>query len=295
MNRFQFGDSDGSVSDFDEDQSGLPFPEPLSRTSFLAPDFDPATFLSSLTNRHQSLEDLRQELRGLEQLLNKELLDLVNENYQDFLSLGSALRGGEEKVEGVKVGVLSFQRDVKSIRDKVEARRQEVEELLNEKRRLRTNADVGKDLLDYADRVEELEHRLMIEDKSSQEHAASYESDTESDLYSGESEDSDDDELADGTPAISLKRMERHAQKFVYLTSIATRVGEKHPFLLAQQPRVAKIKSTVLLDLKTALEQATAAGEKQGKRDARTMAVLRLYELMGEDVSAVAALKNLKL
>ncbi|KAJ5941608.1 hypothetical protein N7516_001776 [Penicillium verrucosum] len=295
MNRFQFGDSDGSVSDFDEDPSDLPFPEPLSRTSFLAPDFDPATFLSSLTNRHQSLEDLRQELRGLEQLLNKELLDLVNENYQDFLSLGSALRGGEEKVEGVKVGVLSFQRDVKAIRDKVEARRQEVEELLNEKRRLRTNADVGKDLLDYADRVEELEHRLMIEDKSSQGHATSDESDTESDLYGGESEDSDDDELADGTPAISLKRMERHAQKFVYLTSIAARVGEKHPFLLAQKPRVAKIKSTVLLDLKTALEQATAAGEKQGKRDTRTMAVLRLYELMGEDVSAVAALKNLKL
>ncbi|KAJ6131885.1 COG complex component COG2 [Penicillium samsonianum] len=294
MNRFQFGDSDGSVSDFDEDPSGLPFPEPLSRTSFLAPDFDPATFLSSLTNRHQSLEDLRQELRGLEQFLNKELLDLVNENYQDFLSLGSALRGGEEKVEGVKVGVLSFQRDVKAIRDKVEARRQEVEELLNEKRRLRTNADVGKDLLDYADRVEELEHRLMIEDKSLQEDAPD-ESDTESDLYSGESEDSDDDELADGTPAISLKRMERHAQKFVYLTSIAARVGEKHPFLLAQQPRVAKIKSTVLLDLKSALEQATAAGSKQGKRDARTMAVLRLYDLMGEDVSAVAALKNLKL
>ncbi|CAG8900348.1 unnamed protein product [Penicillium egyptiacum] len=295
MNRFQFSDSDGSVSDFDEDPSGLPFPEPLSRTSFLAPDFDPASFLSSLTNRHQSLEDLRQELRGLEQSLNKELLDLVNENYQDFLSLGSSLRGGEEKVEGVKVGVLSFQRDVKAIRDKVEARRQEVEELLNEKRRLRANADIGKDLLDYADRVEELEHRLMIEDKSSQKAATPDESDTESDLYTGEGEDSDDDELSDGTPAISLKRMERHAQKFVYLTSIAARVGEKHPFLLAQQPRVAKIKSTVLLDLKTALEQATTAGGKQGKSDARTMAVLRLYDLMGEDVSAVAALKNLKL
>ncbi|CAG7962632.1 unnamed protein product [Penicillium nalgiovense] len=293
MNRFQFSDSDGS-SDFDEDPSGLPFPEPLSRTSFLAPDFDPANFLSSLTNRHQSLEDLRQELRGLGQLLNKELLDLVNENYQDFLSLGSSLRGGEEKVEGVKVGVLSFQRDVKTIRDKVEARRQEVEELLNEKRRLRTNADIGKDLLDYADRVEELEHRLMIMDKSSQKEPTQDESDTESDLYSGESADSDDDELPDGTPAISLKRMERHAQKFVYLISIAARVGEKHPFLLAQQPRIAKIKSTVLLDLKTALEQATAGG-KQGKSDARTMAVLRLYELMGEDVSAVAALKNLKL
>ncbi|KAJ5851402.1 uncharacterized protein N7529_010787 [Penicillium soppii] len=295
MNQFQFGDSDGSASDFDEeDPSGLPFPEPLSRTSFLAPGFDPANFLSSLTNRHQSLEDLRQELRGLEQSLNKELLDLVNENYQDFLSLGSALRGGEEKVEGVKVGVLSFQRDVKAIRDKVEARRQEVDELLNEKRRLRTMAEIGKDLLDYADRVEELEHRLMIEDKSSNGDVDPEESDTESDLYSNEDGDGDDEELADGTPAMSLKRLERHVQKFVYLTSIAARVGEKHPFLLAQQPRVVKIKSTVLLDLKTSLEQATAAG-KGSKRDARTMAVLRLYDLMGEDVSAVAALKNLKL
>ncbi|KAJ5672747.1 hypothetical protein N7507_001874 [Penicillium longicatenatum] len=293
MNRFKFGDSDESGSDFDEDSSSLPFPEPLSRTSFLAPDFDPTTFLSSLTNRHQSLEDLRQELRSLEQLLNKELLDLVNENYQDFLSLGTALRGGEEKVEGVKVGLLSFRRDVQSIRDKVEERRREVEGLLNEKRQLRSNADIGKNLLDYADRVEELEHRLMIEDKSSPREASpNDESDAESDLYDDGSEQSDDEELEDGTAPVSLKRLERHVQKYVFLTSIATTVGKDHPFLLAQQPRVSKIKSTVLLDLKTALEQDSHVGEK---RDARTMAVLRLYDLMGEDVSAVAALKNLKL
>jgi hypothetical protein len=68
-------------------------------------------------------------------------------------------------------------------------------------------------------------------------------------------------------------------------------VGESHPFLLAQQPRVGKIKTTVLLDLKTALEQASHAG---AKRDTRTMAVLRLYDFMGEDVSAILALKNLK-
>jgi hypothetical protein len=90
---------------------------------------------------------------------------------------------------------------------------------------------------------------------------------------------------------MSLKKLERHAQKFVYLTSIAARVGEKHPFLISLQPRVAKIKSTLLLDLKSALEQATTTG---GKRDARTLAVLRIYDMMGEDVSAVAALKNLK-
>lgn len=237
---------------------------------------------------------MRQELRSLEQLLNKELLDLVNENYQDFLSLGTALRGGEEKVEGVKVGLLSFQRDVQLIRDKIETRRREVETLLNEKRRLRSHADIGKELLDYADRVEELEHRLMIADKASRREMTTEDdvSDTDSELYGSGSLESDDEELEDGTAPVSLKRLERHVQKYVFLTSISKRVGEQHPFLLAQQPRVAKVKSTVLLDLKTALEQANRTGNK---RNARTMAVLRLYDLMGEDVSAVATLKNLKI
>lgn len=235
---------------------------------------------------------MRQELRSLEQLLNKELLDLVNENYQDFLSLGTALRGGEEKIEGVKVGLLSFQRDVQSIRDKVEARRREVEGLLNQKRQLRTHEDIGKDLLDYADRVEELEYRLMIKNESTARDITEDDgSDSESDVYGTDSDDSDEEELGDGAAPVSLKRLQRHVQKYVFLTSIATRVGESHPFLLAQQPRVGKIKSTVLLDLKTALEQASHAG---AKRDARTMAVLRLYDFMGEDVSAILALKNLK-
>ena len=227
-------------------------------------------------------------------MLNKELLDLVNENYQDFLSLGTALRGGEEKIEGVKVGILSFQRDVQSIRDKIEARRQEVEGLLNEKRQLRTHAELGKDLLDYADRVEELEYRLMIGRTSSlrEEGSATNESDTGSDIYSGDSEESEDDEeLAGGAALISFSRLERHVQKYVFLNSLVARVGDRHPFLVSQQPRVSRIRSTLLLDLKTALEQASHVSEK---RDGPTMAVLSLYDLMGEDISAIAALKHLK-
>ncbi|KAJ5495250.1 hypothetical protein N7539_000366 [Penicillium diatomitis] len=295
MDRFQLADSDGTISDFDEDHSSLPFPEPLSRASFLGDNFDPAVFLSSLRNRHQTLEDLRQELRQLEQGLNKELLDLVNENYQDFLSLGTALRGGEEKVESVKVGLLSFQRDAQGLRDKVDARRQELEGLLNEKRQLRAQADVGKDLLVYADRIEELEYRLMIADKTTPKETDSADaessSDSDTDLYGSGSDDSDAENEDQGTAPVSPKRLERHVQAYVFLNSIAKRVGEQHPFLRAQQPRVSKVRSTILLDLKTALERAGPAGEA---RDARTMAVLRLYDLMGEDVSAVAALKNLK-
>ncbi|KAI9933289.1 hypothetical protein ASPWEDRAFT_53078 [Aspergillus wentii DTO 134E9] len=294
MNRFRFGDSEESTSDFDEDTSGLPFPEPLSRSSFLASDFDAANYLSSLRNRHQSLEDLRQELRNLDQLLSKELLDLVNENYQDFLSLGPALQGGEEKVEGVRVGLLAFQRDIQTIRDKVEARRKEVEQLLGEKRQLRGDANIGKALLDFVDRVEELEQRLMIGDSAArpQEDCAD-DLDSESDFLDSESDESDEESPANksAAPSVSLKRLEHHIQKYVYLTKLSTRIGDEHPFLVGQQPRVTKIRSTVLLDLKTALEQAKHAG---GKQDRKTLEVLRLYNLMGEDTSAVSALKNLK-
>ncbi|KAL4753149.1 hypothetical protein BDW72DRAFT_191297 [Aspergillus terricola var. indicus] len=290
MNKFRFGDSDESASD--DDTSGLPFPEPLSRSSFLAPDFNPATYLSSLTNRHQSLEDLRQELRNLDQLLSRELLDLVNENYQDFLSLGSALEGGEEKVEQVRVGLLAFQRDVQSIRDKVEARQREVAELLNEKKRLRANANIGCALLEFADRIEELEKRLMIGERTPQEKPAEL-SDTDSDFLEsedGEDETEDEDRDDNAPPLVSLKRLERHLQKYVYLTRLSSRVGDEHPFLLAQQQRMSKIRSALLLDLRKALEQTKQAREK---RDTKTLAVLRLYKLMGEDTSAVSALKDL--
>ncbi|KAF7621703.1 oligomeric golgi complex component, COG2-domain-containing protein [Aspergillus flavus] len=296
MNKFRFGDSDESASDLDDDTSGLPFPEPLSRSSFLAPDFDPAKYLSSLTNRHQSLEDLRQELRDLDQLLSRELLDLVNENYQDFLSLGIALQGGEEKVEQVRVGLLAFQRDVQSVRDKVDARYREVEQLVEEKKRLRKNANVGRALLDYVDRVDELERKLMIGDTTpARQGDAVKDLDTDSDLLDSESEGSEDEEIPNGvsaTPLVSLKRLEHHIQKYVYLTRLSSRIGDDHPFLVSQQSRLSKIRSAVLLDLKTALEQAKIAGEK---RDTKTLAVLRLYKLMGEDTSAVSALKNLKI
>ncbi|PYH96153.1 hypothetical protein BO71DRAFT_186040 [Aspergillus ellipticus CBS 707.79] len=292
MNKFRFGDSDESASDFDDDTSGLPFPEPLSRASFLAPDFDPAQYLSSLTNRHQSLEDLRQELRDLDQLLSRELLDLVNENYQDFLSLGSALHGGEEKVEQVRVGLLAFQRDVQAIRDKVETRQQEMEQLLKEKKSLKTATNVGRALLDYASRVEELEKKLMIGDTPRQpQDGSSADLDSDSDLLDSASEESDEEELPNGASLVSLKTLEHHIQKYVYLTRLSSRIGDDHPFLQSQQPRMSKIRSAVLLDLKTALEQASHAGEK---RDTKTLAVLRLYKLMGEDTTAVSALKNMK-
>lgn len=206
------------------------------------------------------------------------------------------MHGGEEKIEQVRVGLLSFQRDVEAIRYKVEARHKEMEQLLSEKKHLKDHANIARALLDFAERVEELEKRLMIDDARTRHPSESVEEiDTDSDLFGSEVDESEDEEQSGGsetTPLVSLKRLQNHIQKYVFLTRLSARIGDDHPFFRNQQPRLSKIRATVLVDLKTALEQANHAGEK---RDTKTLAVLRLYKLMGEDTSAVTALKNLKI
>lgn len=238
---------------------------------------------------------MRVELRDLSQSLNKELLDLVNENYQSFLSLGPALDGGEEKVEEVKVGLLAFHRDVKAIRDSVDARRTEIESLLNEKKKLKQSTAIGKALLDVAERIEELEQRLLISERERAAKEDGEESDEGSDtFFDSEEDEGEDGDMADDTGAaiVSLRKLENHIQKYLYIESMVQRIGDQHPFFVNQEGRMSKIKSTLLLDLGTALNQANRSGEK---RDERMLVVTKLYGLIGEETDAVTALKKMKI
>lgn len=217
-------------------------------------------------------------MRGLSHGLNKELLDLVNENYQDFLSLGGTLKGGEEKIEEAKLGLLSFQRDVAVIQSKVETRQNAVQSLLDEKKKYRSYITIGKTLLDIANRVEELEERLMIATPSREKSGSidgSIESDDDVlDIGSDES-DEELDENAEGTAMISTKRLKFHIHKYVYITNASSRIGISHPFLSQLKVRVEKIRSTLLLDLDTALEQSRKARSVD-----KLLTVLPLYTLI---------------
>lgn len=280
----------------------LPFPKPISRASFLRPDFDATTFLTSLSNRHQSLADLQTELRELNEALNKELLDLVNENYQEFLSLGAALKGGQDKVEEVKAGLLGFQRNVQGIKDQFEAKKKEIQECLDEKKRLRSKISVGYDLLDVAERIELLETNLMIrpgKDATAKENGAQAgddESDGLSDVILGsETDDSDEDgegsENESGNKArISLRRLEAHIQQYLSVKVMADRIGEKHPFIYGHAGRIDAIKSALLLDLSTALKETSKLGPK---RDEKLSTILRLYDSLGHHDEGQQCLKRL--
>ncbi|KAL1645780.1 hypothetical protein SLS58_003664 [Diplodia intermedia] len=176
----------------DDDDADLPYPAPLPRSAFTVPaeEFSAAQYLSTLSQRHQTLGDLRADLRARSGLISRELLDLVNANYADFLSLGRALRGGEDRVEEVRVGLLGLRKAV------------------------------------------------------------------------GE---------------------------YLGVRQTAGRIGKEHPFLVAQEPRLTKIRNTLLLDLGAELKSAKAAGP-QGKN--RVLKVMSIYAEMDEGIEAIKVLKG---
>ncbi|SLM35042.1 Conserved oligomeric Golgi complex, subunit 2, N-terminal [Lasallia pustulata] len=283
MNRFYFGGSDSSGSDVDDD--ALPYPKPLARSAFLTPDFDPTTFLSCLQNRHQTLEDLRTELLTRSQELNKELLDLVNENYQDFLSLGSSLRGGDRVVEEVRVGLLGFRRDVQSLKDKVEERKTEVAVLVEERGKVRKEVQTGRALLEIGQRLDELEKRLMVVSNGMK--VGTSEDERNSGL--DDSDEASDEEGLDN--ALSTSRLHRHVDQFLHIKRLMTRVPSDHPFLVRQQERVIRLRHTLLLDLSSALTQVVPVDDFDKER---LLKIVSIYGDMGEGSEALRVLESRK-
>ncbi|KAL9577924.1 MAG: hypothetical protein Q9212_006054 [Teloschistes hypoglaucus] len=274
-NRFFFGDSDSS----DSGEDSLPYPKPLSRGAFLTPDFDPATYLSTLRNRHQTLEDLRAELRDRSQHISKELLDLVNEDYQDFLSLGSSLQGGDEKVEEVRLGLLGFKRDVEGLKAKVDERRREVQHLVAEKKEIRRQMQLGRTLLEMDQRLQDLERNLMITsgglhpvDQAGVE-----------DIELGDSGD-EGDEGEGGSAAVS--RLRQHAQRYLLIQRMIKHVGPQHPFVVNQELRMERLRNTILLDLGNALRQSVAGDHEEVTK------ILEMYRDLNEPQEVLKILKE---
>ncbi|KIW01573.1 uncharacterized protein PV09_07047 [Verruconis gallopava] len=279
--------------DFDDDDlSSLPYPQPLPRSAFLSQDFKASEYLSTLRNRHQTLSDLRAELRARSQMLSKELLDLVNNEYQAFLGLGGDLRGGEEKVEAVRVGVLGFVKGVDGVKSAVKARKDEVDALLAEKKRTAEQIAIGRRLVEIHTRIGELEHALALAVPAKETRKGGHDEDAGEDEDSeSEDEDDDDEEDEDGEDIVGVPRLERLVMTYLVVLQMIEQVGPDHPFLVKQQVRLDKIRETLLLDLSTALKQAKAAGAK-GK--AKLLRVVALYGELSEGREAIRVLKETK-
>lgn len=281
--------SDAADDDSDDD-APLPFPTALSRRDFLAPDFNAAEYLSSLfpdasaaadadvqgqglglgMARHQTLEDLRTELRERSAAISAELLELVNANYTSFLGLGDELKGGEERAEDVRVGLLGFRRQVEEVQGRVRARREEVGRGGAKLRDVRGEVEAGRRMLELDERVEVLLGRL-------EEQAAE---DEDTDDEDDEGEAGEDVTFTGSSPALLLEL----AIEYRRIDSLADAIGRDLPYVKKVEERIARCRNTLLLDLGTSMKEARKAKQKGRDRVVRFLAVYRLLGAYGEGV-----------
>ena len=197
-------------------------------------------------------------------------MDLVNDNYSDFLSLGSSLRGGEDRVEDVRVGLLGFERDVQGLRDMVGKERERVGALVRNKREVMREIAVGRELLEIEERVGLLEVELGLRER---EVIANVREEVDEGLEEGKEEwgeewddetpGESDEEFEDERGAIS-PRLRKRADQFLMVMVLMARYDGQHPFIVAEQGRIRKIRGTLLLDLDAAIR---AEPDVKGKQE----------------------------
>ncbi len=163
------------------------------------------------------------------------------------MSLGNSLRGGDEKVEEVRLGLLGFKRDVEGLKSIVDERRKEVEALVKQRKEIRRQMQVGLALSNIGQSLRELEQSLMMTSNES------YTDNGEKNIDHGLSDSGEEsDEGHQG--GMSISRLGRHARQYLLIQRMMKRVGSDHPFVIKQGARMAKMKNMILLDLGNALK-----------------------------------------
>lgn len=275
---FNLASSDSSDS---EDDVPLPFPAALPRTDFLATEFQPAAYLSALPHRHQTLEDLRSDLRERTATISAELLELVNSNYTAFLSLGSELRGGDEKVEDVKVSLLGFRRAIEEVKEKVSERRRTTESLTNELRDVRSDIEQGRTMLEVSERLSTLEETLALDSLPQKKETSEWDDDSEDD------DEELEEEAVDGLIGSPPSKLLASARECSHVAALISKLDEKNAFVAKLRARLTKCRNTLLLDLNNALKEARAAGTKGQGRVLGYLGVYRVLDAQGDAVKTL--------
>ena len=200
----------------------------------------------------------------------------MNDDYRAFLSLGGSLKGGKERVEEVRVGLLGFRREVEGLRESVGRRRREAVRLAEERKGVQRAVRLGRGLLEVETRLEELEASLGV---GGEETLA---------LEFSDSEDEEDGEEGKEGELVSAGKLTMRVRHYVGIERLRDKFGEEHPFLESLRGRMAKARETLLLDLATGLKQSRANEDKL-----RTLQILELYDKLEAPADAIKTLKTI--
>ena len=159
----------------------------------------------------------------------------------------------------------------------VREREDQVGRLVQERRQAREKIEVGTRLVEFDERLRECEEGVAV-------------SGAQQDEDLSDSSESEDEEDEDAQYATSVARLRRNVVQY-RLVKQAVNGLEEHPFVVAQSQRLSRVRSTLLLDLSTALQQAKKAGTTGS---GRVMQIMKIYADMEESGEAIRVLKTLK-
>jgi hypothetical protein len=154
---------------------------------------------------------------------------------------------------------------------------------VGERREVRAKIEVGRRVLEYEARLRELEEDLDI-------NTPTKEINGDADGVSDSEEEEDEDEEDEASYGVSVAKLRRNVEQYRLVQELEKSLGD-HPFVAAQATRMVKVRSTLLLDLSTALQQAKSTGQAGF---GRVMKIMKIYADMEEGAEAVKVLKSLK-
>ncbi|THH20409.1 hypothetical protein EW146_g922 [Bondarzewia mesenterica] len=286
-----FSFSNGDPSDLDLlPTHDLPIYAPLSHTNpfFTAETFNVEEFL--LSRSHTSLQDLRSELRDYHAALKEELVKLINDDYEAFISLSTDLKGEGLRLERLKVPSGGSQdSDSRTSCQAVSVVSPVVlKTKLKKRSALRDEKAFLHLLLKISESVTRLESLLLI---SSPDSASSPGLGPISLSKSGSGHDvNGHDERVRGNRAKHLARVATEYTQLLYHVKKA-QDEQQSAFVDEVQWRVDRIKSTLSSDLDhlfaatvsflTGVKESKLNDVEKAKRMADLSECLRIYDILG--------------
>ncbi|KAK7057129.1 oligomeric Golgi complex subunit 2 [Favolaschia claudopus] len=276
--------------DDEHDTNGhdLPIYVPLSHdNSYLKSEvFDVEAFL--LSRSYTSLPDLRSELRDYLSTLKEELVKLINDDYEAFISLSTDLRGEGARLNTLKVPLVDLKTQILESKRELHVIQDAIQEKLASRAVLREEKALLHLLLKISESVTRLESLLLIASPENDDMQQSpIDGSRAPNLNPAE------DTVDDRTRGNRAKHLGRVATEYTQLLYHASKARQDNCVFVDEiQWRIDRIRSTLSSDLDH-LFSTTLLALTDGKVDGKVSEVekaksiadltecLRTYDAMG--------------
>ncbi|KAI9016767.1 hypothetical protein DFJ74DRAFT_242318 [Hyaloraphidium curvatum] len=248
-------------------------PDSLDRADFQTGSFTPESFLAE--RRVFALEKLKTDLKNHLAVMKNELVELINQDYSDFINLSTNLVGVDKMIADLNKPLDKMKADVLAVRSSMQGTVDGLRTKLEKRTQLREKKSLLQLFLSIHESVGKVEALLGIESAAgSVDLSASDAPAAASDAPKKEPESE-----------LDLKLMERVAIEFNQLQFLVNR-GKGLPFVQNLDGRIQRVQETLQTGMKKSLAASLAAFLRDRSDASGLTQCLRTYVLIDRTILA---------